>query len=40
MYTKLRLNKSNFLASLEEIPCDFDSDTDVDEDFEKDLDIT
>ena len=40
METKLRLNKSNVLALLEEIPCDYDSDTDVDENFDKDLDIT
>ena len=40
MQTKLRLNKFNVLALLEEILCDYDSDTDVDESFDKDLDIT
>ena len=34
------MNKSNVLALLEEIPCDYDSDTDVNENFDKDLDIT
>ena len=40
MLTKLRLNKSNVLALLEVIPCHYDSDTNVDENFDKDLDIT
>ena len=40
MSAKLRLNKSYVLALLEEIPRDYGSDTDVDEDFDKDLDIT
>ena len=40
MLTKLRLNKSNVLALLEEIPRHYDSDTNVDENFDKDLDIT
>ena len=33
------MNKFNILALLEEIPCDYDSDTDVDENFDKNLDI-
>ena len=40
MLTKLPLNKSNVLALLEEIPCHYDSDTNADENFDNDLDIT
>ena len=34
------MNKSNVLGLLEAISFDYDSDTDVDENFDKDLNIT
>ena len=40
MSTKLRWNKSDVLALLKALPSDYDSDTDVDEDFDKGLYIT
>ena len=36
MLTKLRLNKFDVLALLEKIPCDYDSEINVDKDFDKD----